>query len=382
VAAGPPGPEERDGPVRRPAVRPSGRPRRRRRRSRRPFGAELWAGLVLLGCYLGVALSALVVFGGSLDLLSTQASWKPPPPFFRATLGPSWSHPLGVLPGLGTDVFRAVWQATPWDLGLVAAILVFDVLLGWMLGAFAGMNEGGAVDTVVRFVGDTVGSLPSFFWVIVLLAGLAAVRPGSITLPVFVVVFGIVIWPATARTTRERARQVAGERYVESARAGGAEGWYLYTRHILPNSISPLLAQIPIDVAPIFFVLTVFPWFWNCAGPAHSRFVFYLVPSLPPYSPLPSVNFPEWGNLLAVGTCEGLPLSTVGPVYWWMFLPPLVAIFGLALAILLVCDGLLRRGDRRYPAGGTPYRRRRRSRPPPLTPSGVTGPPSMPRRSG
>ena len=106
---------------------------------------------------------------------------------------------------------------------------------------------------------------------------------------------------------------------------------------------------MPIDVAPIFFVLTIFPWFWDCAGPGGSKGTYYLIASLPPYSPLPAVNFPEWGNLLAVGTCEGLPISTVGTTYWWMVLFPLLAIILLGIGIALVCDGIDRRVNSRHP---------------------------------
>ncbi len=364
--SGPPAPEpptssDRPGG---PAVpRP---PSLRQRLARRPLGAETWAGLIVLGFYVGVALSAIVVFGTSLDRVSTQFAWVPPPPFFRATLGPSTAHPFGVLPGLGTDLFQAVWKATPYDLAIVAAILLFDVALGWTLGALAGMTEGSLLDSVIRFVGDTFGAVPSFFWVIALLAGLATVAPGTLNLTVFVIVFGFVIWPTTARTTRERARVVAREPFLESARASGASPSYLYFRHVLPNSTAPLLAQIPIDFAPIFFVLTVFPWFWDCAlGTNHTGGNIptpYIVPSLPTYSPLPSVNFPEWGNLLAVGTCEGLPISTSGPVFWWMFVPTLLAILGLGIATALVCDGLARRSAHSAPQVQI-RRRKRRSTP-------------------
>jgi peptide/nickel transport system permease protein len=165
---------------------------------------------------------------------------------------------------------------------------------------------------------------------------------------VFVLLFGFVLWPTIARTTREKARMVAREPYLESARASGAGRPYLYFRHILPNSISPLLAQLPIDVAPIFFVLVIFPWFWDCSGPGGSKGYYYLVASLPPYSPLPSVAFPEWGNILAVGTCEGLPISTVGTNYWWMLFFPLLAILALGIGISLVCDGIDRRMSSRH----------------------------------
>jgi ABC-type dipeptide/oligopeptide/nickel transport system permease subunit len=353
---------QRPGPPRIP--RP---PSLRERLRRRPLGLETWAGLILLTLYAVVAVSAIVVFGSSLDDAPTTFAWVGPPPFFRATLGPSAAHPFGVLPGLGTDLFQAVWKATPYDLAIVAAILLFDVALGWTLGALAGMTEGSVVDAVIRFVGDTFGAIPSFFWVIALLAGLATVAPGTLNLTVFVIVFGFVIWPTTARTTRERARAVAREPFLESARASGASPTYLYFRHILPNSTAPLLAQVPIDIAPIFFVLTAFPWFWDCALSTNhtgsSAPVPYMVPSLPTYSPLPSVNFPEWGNLLAIGTCEGFPLSTAGPDFWWMFAPTLVAILGLGIATALVCDGLARRASRG--AVQVQIRRRRRKKPAP-----------------
>lgn len=317
----------------------------RERLARRPLGAGTWLGLGLLAAYLVVALSALVRFGGSLAQLSTNNVWVPP----FAVLGPSWAHPFGVLTGFGTDLFTALWQATPWDLSIVAGILAIDAALGWVLGALAGLNEGGILDTVVMFVGDTLGSIPSFFLVVALFAGLGTVAPHSVGLPVFIVLFGLVIWPATARTTRERARSVARQPFLESARASGAGQGHLLLRHILPNSLSPLLSQIPIDVAPIFFVLTVFPWFYDCSSGPHGApgvpLPPYLVPVLPPFSPLPYVNFPEWGNLLAMGTCEGIPFAT-GAVYWWMFVFPLIGMLGLGVAIALLCDGIDRRLSR------------------------------------
>jgi ABC-type dipeptide/oligopeptide/nickel transport system permease subunit len=326
-------------------------PSLRERLARRPLGIGLWAGLILLTLYFVVAVGALVEFRSSLGVMPTNIFWiEPEQPV--SPMGPSWTHPLGVLPGIGTDMFRAIWQATPWDLAIVASILAFDAVLGWLLGALAGISEGGFLDAAITFLGDTVGAIPSFFLVVALFAGIGTVYPHGLTLFTFVLLFGAIIWPTTARTTRERARLVAREPFLESAKASGADNRYLYFRHVLPNSISPLLAQIPIDVAPIFFVLTVFPWFWDCAslGAYNQSHIHpaYLLPSLPYFSPLPSLAFPEWGNLLAVGVCEGLPISGVGGVYWWMFVPTLVAIVGLGIGVALVCDGIDRRITVRY----------------------------------
>jgi len=327
--------------------RPLLKPRWSERVGRRPFGLGFWFGVAILLGYLVAALSALVVFRQSLDLLATNSAWVPPEPYAPA-IGPSLAHPFGVLPGLGVDLLQALWQATPWDLAIVGGILAFDALLGWFLGAIAGLNEGGTLDTLISWVGDTVGAIPSFFLIVGVFAGLSAIAPTDVGIPLFIVLFGAIIWPSTARLTRDRARLVARQPYVEATRACGGSRRRILLRHILPGSVTPMLTQLPLDIAPIYFVLIVFPWFWDCAShsPKAGYGAIYVEPSLPPFSPLPSVGFPEWGNILAVGVCYGLPVSTgivQAPVFWWMFVFPLVAILGLALAIALVCDGLDRR---------------------------------------
>jgi len=314
---------------------------------RRPFGFGFWAGVAILVFYFAAGISALVVFRGTLDQLAINPTWAVAPPYQSPT-PPSWQYPFGVLPGLGVDLFRALWQATPWDLAIVAGILAFDVAIGCLVGVIAGMNEGGALDAVLSWVTDTIGAIPSFFLVIGIFAAVTTLAPGDIGIPLFIVVFGFVIWPATARLTRDRARIVARQPYVEATRASGGGRRRILFRHILPGSVSAVLAQLPLDVAPIFFVLIVFPWFWNTVSPPPGAKygVADTTPTLPPFSPLPNVNFPEWGYLLAVGMGYGLPISEglVGvPVYWWMFLFPLAAILGLAFGIALVCDGLDRR---------------------------------------
>lgn len=321
-----------------PSPRQNLRPTLRERLGRRPFGLGFWVGAAILGAYAAAAVSALVVFRSTLSTLSVNPAWIPTPPFAPA-IGPSWSHPFGVLAGRGVDLFQAVWQATPWDLAIVGGILGFDAVLGWFLGAIAGLNDGGVVDSLVSWVGDTLGAIPSFFLVVGIFAAWSTLAPREVSIPVFILLFGLIIWPSTARLTRERARFVARQPYVEAAKACGASRLRILFRHVLPGSITGALAQLPLDLAPIFFVLIIFPWFWGC----QSTGTIY---SLPPFSPLPSVTFPEWGSLLAVGVCEGVPISTgfvAGPVYWWMFVFPLAAIMLLAYGIALVCDGLDRR---------------------------------------
>jgi len=271
----------------------------------------------MLAVYVVAALSALVVFWSSLDQLPKKVAWVP----LENPVGPSSAHPFGVMAGFGTDLFRALWQATPWDLGIVLGILAIDVFLGFFLGATAGLDEGGLVDAFVTFVSDSLGTIPTFLLAVIVFAGLLAEAPKAVSLPVFVVIFGIILWPTMARTVRERARIIAHQPYVEAARASGASFPHILLRHVMPNAVGPVLAQVPLDVAPIFFVLSAFPWYYNCQLPGGpplppgSPPIPYLVPSLPAFSPLPSNSFPEWGYLLGFGTCEGFSFpgaSTTG----------------------------------------------------------------------
>jgi ABC-type dipeptide/oligopeptide/nickel transport system permease subunit len=324
----------------------SPRPTLRERWARRPPSLGFLVGVGMLGVYVVAAVSAVFVFGSSLGTLPRNWAWVPP----YNPIGPSSSHLFGVMPGFGTDLFNAIWRATPWDLAIVAGILAIDVFLGFFLGAIAGLDEGGLADATITFVGDSLGSIPTFLLAVVVFAGLIVVAPNSVGLPIFVAVFGIILWPTLARTVRERARTVAHERYVEAARASGATFPSILVRHVLPNAVGPVLAQLPLDLAPIFFVLSAFPWYYNCQlpggpppPPGHPPPppLPYLFPNIPAFSALPSAQFPEWGYLLGFGTCEGFSFPG-GFDYWWMYLFPLLAIVGLGVALGLVCDGIER----------------------------------------
>jgi len=324
------------------------RPTLRQRYDRHPPGLRFWLGAGLLGLYAAAAVSAVFYFGSSLGTLPYNYDWG----VGNVVVGPSWSHPFGVVSGLGTGLFEAIWRATPWDLAIVSGILGIDVCLGWFLGAIAGLREGRAIDRFLTFVGDSVGAIPPFILVTVAYAGtlvLAFPTPDSfwptswqyLGLPIFVVLFGLILWPTMARSVRERARLVARSPYVEASRASGASSRRILFRHVLPNSVGAVLAQVPVDVAPIFFVLSAIPWYWGCEAPSTVLYATNPGQSLPAISPLPWPSFPEWGNLLGVGTCEGLtPVGAVLPTYWWMYLFPLLTIVIFGLAVGLFCDGI------------------------------------------
>lgn len=286
---------------------------------------ELWAGLGVLLGFVVLAVGELAVRGAAVGVLPSEAAWVGGP-----ALGPSGRHPFGVMSGLGVDIASSLALATPWDLAIVGGILLLASGVGILVGALAGLHEGGSVDLALTFWTDAISGIPPVVWVAAVFFTVAPHVQSSRFLPGFVLLFGAVLWPYYARPVRARARIVGGTAYLQSARASGAGTYRLLVDHVVPNSLGPAFAQLPVDVGNVFFVLSVFP-FVACYGGA--------TPLFPLLSPLPYVPFPEWGYLLAEGACNGTSVIWTYN-YWWMYTFPALAIIVFGLGIAMASDGM------------------------------------------
>lgn len=287
----------------------------------------LMLGLVLAGFFVVVSVDAVLTFGSHLGTMYTSFTWATgayPP-------GPSAAHPFGVAYIIGVDEATALFQATPWDVALVAGITVPSAVVGLFLGSEAGAGNRLASGVVVTG-GDLVFSIPAPFLVVLVFLSLSRFLYPPEYLWVFAAAFIAILWPYHARVVRQRALIVGQEKYVEAARASGASRGWIVRRHILPNSFVPVLAQIPVDVASIFFVLTAFP-FATCLGGGGIGTSFAIA------SPLPSRSFPEWGWLAANGACYGYSIVSAAN-FWWMYVFPIAAIALFSGMVMLLCDGV------------------------------------------
>jgi peptide/nickel transport system permease protein len=285
----------------------------------------LLAGLALLSAFAGIAVFETLTVP-SLATIPSNPRW------FLAVVnppGPSPAHPFGVLTGpVAADLLAALLQATPWDLLFLGTILGGAFAIGTAIGVWAGY-AGGFADAALTALTDLMLAVPPFFLVIIFYLGVLGLVPATQDLDWFVGFFVLVLVPYYARPVRARAERVSREPYVEAARAAGARDAHILRRHILPNSLFPVFAQVPVDLYNVFFVLTVFP-FLACQPSRNFQDI----------SPLPA-NFPEWGNLLAQGTCSGWQAVWAANA-WWMYLFPALVIVLFGLAVMLTCDGLER----------------------------------------
>ncbi|MCL4324058.1 MAG: ABC transporter permease [Candidatus Thermoplasmatota archaeon] len=313
--------------------------------SRRAFVA----GLVLLGFYVFVALISALIYPRELTsmpldknlLASCGLPQGPTLTLFPFSLG---DHPLGQTAFLGLGVAQGLIVGTRWDLFLIASVVVPSALVGIFLGLIAG-TYGGRLDWFVMTVTDALLSIPYFVFVLLLVYVLLP-KVGTSQGPLlFILSMILVMWAPFARGVRSEALRNSSLSYVEAARASGAGTPHIIARHILPNSITPSLAQLPVAVT-LTLALIIGTQYITYYDNSHAYGVgctFNSATSLA--APVvPTFTYPEWGGVLGAGiTYTGAWLPQPGHPFglaWWGFLIPALWIIVFGLATLLISDGL------------------------------------------
>ncbi len=259
--------------------------------------------------------SPLITAGGAVALLIVLVALAAPllAPF-PADAG-SATHPVSALqaPSLhhlfgtdqvGRDVFSRVLYGARVSPLVALLVLVIACLVGIPLGMAAGYF-GGVTDEVIMRVTDIFLAFPS----LLLSLAFAAVLPPSLTS--LTIAIAITWWPWYTRLIRGQAASVAGRPYVESCRALGIPAWRILFRHVLPNSVTPLIVQVSLDVGGV--ILTA------------SALSFLGLGAQDPT--------PDWGLMVAEG-------ENYFTTQWWLVTYPGLAILLTALAFNLLGDGL------------------------------------------
>lgn len=162
----------------------------------------------------------------------------------------------------GRDYFIRVVYGTRISLvvGFFASIIV--LIIGMTIGSIAGYC-GGKVDLFIMRIVDIIYSLPDMLMVILLAAvlkitlgpvleGTALAKIGSNIISLFVV-FGVLYWVSMSRLIRGQILSLREQEYVLAARAAGAKGGWVITKHLLPNCISVVIISTALQIPNAIF---------------------------------------------------------------------------------------------------------------------------------
>lgn len=190
---------------------------------------------------VGLALLALFLICALFAPLLSPAD--PAALDLNARLGaPSHAHWFGT-DELGRDIFSRVIYGARISLLVAVSVVSCSLLLGLIFGGLAGYY-GGALDTLINvFVMNAFLALPG---ILLAIAFVAFLGPGLLNL---VLALSIGGWVGYARLVRAQVLSVREREFVEAARALGATDLRIFTRHILPNILQPIIVQAAIGMA-------------------------------------------------------------------------------------------------------------------------------------
>lgn len=206
--------------------------------------------------------------------------------------------------GYGRDLLSMIILAIPLDVGLAFFIALGAAAFGIIIGALAGY-AGGVIDEAILRITDIFFAFPGLLLALVF----AAVFGRNITNLAFAVL--LVWWPTYVRLMRGQVLAEKEKNYVEALRALGAGHLRTLFRHIIPNSIYPILIQITLDLGGVILTFSALMFLG--------------------FSPSPAL--PELGNLAS----DGITHVFTAP---WLIIFPGLTILVIALAFNLVGDGL------------------------------------------
>lgn len=157
--------------------------------------------------------------------------------------GPTAGHPLGFTKQ-GCDIYSRIIHGTSTSLSVGFIVIVLTTVLGVLFGAFSGFY-GGWLDSFLSRVGDIFFSIPYILAAVVIMSVLSQYRSvWSISLAI-----GIFAWPATARVLRSEIFRVKNADFVMASTALGLSRFKILLKHVLPNSIAPVIVITTLSLA-------------------------------------------------------------------------------------------------------------------------------------
>ncbi len=214
---------------------------------------------------------------------------------------PSLSHIFGTNE-IGQDLFSRNLYGAQISLIVGFSAAIVTVVVGLIIGLISGYF-GGIIDEILMRITDFFLVIPAIVFMIIISA---LVGPSLLNV---IMVIGLLSWSPTARIVRSMVLSIKEWPFIESARANGAGHFYIMFRHIMPNVIPIVFANMTLAISNAIF--------------SQAALVFLGVGD---------VNDISWGNILHFALSSG----AISAGDWWYVVPPGLFIILVILGFVLV----------------------------------------------
>ena len=218
---------------------------------------------------------------------------------------PSWAHPLGT-DILGRDQLARALVGARISLTVGFSAMVIAIVVGTLYGGIAGAASR-TVDAAMMRVVDALLSFPTFFLIITVEA-----LTNRFSLGIIILVIGLLSWMGVARLVRAEVLSLRERDFVAAAQAIGATSERVLLRHLIPNSLAPVIVAASFAVGD------------NILTEAGLSFLGLGV----------QIPTPSWGNMLQDALLPAVRSA------WWLVATPGALIVLTLFGFTLIGDGL------------------------------------------
>jgi peptide/nickel transport system permease protein len=263
---------------------------------------------------VGLIVLIFYSFGGSIFISEAYSNRTDTKQRLNA---PSAEHHFGT-DTVGRDILARTIYGGQISIIIGITAMLVETLVGVLIGAIAGYY-GGLIDALLMRFTEAMLNIPQIFLLIVMAKFFASGIPNielfgrtfSGSVVVIVMIIGLTSWPYLARIVRAEFLSIKENEFILAARATGAPTWQIIFKHILPNSVAPIVVSATLGVANAITL---------------EAYISFLGMGVRP----PTAT---WGNMLENAYSY---IETA----WWLWLFPGALIVLIVLSINFLGDGL------------------------------------------
>jgi len=196
--------------------------------------------LAMLGLILIILLTIMAIVGPYLNEYAYDK-----PDYTKKNLAPNSEHWFGT-DSAGRDLFTRAWYGARISLfiGLMAAVI--EIGIGIVYGGIAGLR-GGRIDNVMMRTAEVLYAIPYMLMVILMMV---VMKPGIWPI---IIAMSITGWIPMARLIRGQVLQLKENEFIQASKASGAKTTWLLRKHLVPNTMGPILVNMTLTVPTAIF---------------------------------------------------------------------------------------------------------------------------------